>query len=151
MGPSVLAIRHGDLLPLLGTHLDLGYHAMVSLSRDGDRLAAALSRLGFACVRGSSSRGGREALAQARAVIAHGGVVVVATDGPRGPAESIAPGVLALARGAPLHAVSATCTGPRLPTWDRARLPLPFARVHVRCTPVEADPDAIRTAWRTPG
>ncbi len=151
-GPAVIAIRHGDLLPLLGTHLDRGYCAMVSLSRDGDRLASVLAHLGFTCVRGSSSRGGREALAAAREVLARGGVVVIATDGPRGPAEHVAPGVLALARDAPLHALSASGGGARLDTWDRARIPHPFARVRVQARRVDpADgPEGVRAAWHTP-
>ena len=145
-GAAVVAIRHGDLLPLLGTHLDRGYVAMVSASRDGERLVAVLARLGFGAVRGSSSRGGVRALLGARRALAGGRNVVVAVDGPRGPAGTVGPGVVALARGAPVIVATAQAPGLRLPTWDRALVPWPFARVEVRYEVVAGDIDAVRRA-----
>jgi lysophospholipid acyltransferase (LPLAT)-like uncharacterized protein len=56
-------------------------------------------------------------------------------DGPRGPAGIAKPGVIALARasGAPLVPVGFSASpAKRFGSWDRAILPLPFARV--RCS-----------------
>jgi lysophospholipid acyltransferase (LPLAT)-like uncharacterized protein len=145
-GAAVVAIRHGDLVPLLGTHLDRGYVAMVSASRDGERLVAVLARLGFHTVRGSSSRGGVRALLGARRALAEGRCVIVAVDGPRGPVGSVAAGVGALARTAPVIVATAQARGLRLPTWDQALIPWPFARVVVRYDVVSGDVDAVRRA-----
>ncbi len=145
-GAAVVAIRHGDLVPLLGTHLDRGYVAMVSASRDGEHLVAVLAHLGFRAVRGSSSRGGVRALLGARRALAEGERVIVAVDGPRGPVGSVAPGVVALARTAPVIVATAQARGLRLPTWDHALIPWPFSRVVVRYDVVSGDVDAVRRA-----
>jgi len=105
----------------------------VSRSRDGDYIAAAMIDLGFAPPpRGSSSRGGASALrAMGRALV--GGTTVAAlVDGPRGPAGEVKPGVLWLARvsGVPITPVAFAARPVwRFGSWDRTRLPPPFARV----------------------
>lgn len=112
---------------------------MVSPSADGEFIAQALSRAGFPAIRTSSAKKGDTA--KARAAVAAireainwvdgGGVLIVTPDGPRGPAEVIAPGSLQIARktGAPIYlmglAVSPAIT---LDTWDRITLALPFGR-----------------------
>jgi lysophospholipid acyltransferase (LPLAT)-like uncharacterized protein len=148
-GPAVIALLHGELLPLLGTHLDRGVVVLVSRSRDGERLARILEGLGYVCVRGSSSRGALSALRAARRALAVGRVLAVAVDGPRGPAGSVAPGVFALARHAPLWAARAQAPGARLPTWDRACVPWPFAsvRVHFARVQGEGGETSLREAW----
>ncbi len=68
--------------------------------------------------RSDSSRAGRRAVA-------------IPVDGPRGPAESVAPGAVALARasGAWIVPLAAASRRPwRLRSWDGTRLPRPFAR-----------------------
>lgn len=58
--------------------------------------------------------------------------LVIAVDGPRGPAGSIRPGALWLARrsGCPIvPGAFAARPGPRLPRWDRLLLPLPGGHV----------------------
>ena len=119
----------------------------VSLSRDGDIAEHALRRLGFArSPRGSNSRGGsallREMIRRVRAGESGG----VLPDGPRGPAFVAKLGVLALAAttGVPLVplGVAAAPVG-RLTSWDRAIVPLPFARVRVVYgNPLEVPEDA---------
>ncbi len=114
------------------------YHPaiMVSPSRDGEYLARFMRAMGCITVRGSSSRGGREALA---ALSEHmqkiGGIGTTAADGPRGPAYEAKIGliVLAMRSGSPL--VPVACSADRAwvfsKSWDRTMLPKPFARVKV--------------------
>jgi lysophospholipid acyltransferase (LPLAT)-like uncharacterized protein len=118
----------------------------LSLSRDGELAERALLRLGFArSPRGSSSRGGsallREMIRRVRAGESGG----VLPDGPRGPAFEAKPGVVALAAatGVPLVPVGiAAAPACRLGSWDRALLPLPFARVRlVYGDPIEVPKD----------
>jgi lysophospholipid acyltransferase (LPLAT)-like uncharacterized protein len=117
---------------------------MFSKSRDGDLLAGFAQRLGIIPARGSSSRGGREALRQMRAFLKMPGPRKVATvlDGPRGPRCQAKIGMLTLARGSAvpllpimMSAKPAITLGS---TWDRTLIPLPFSKVVV----------AYRRPWR---
>jgi lysophospholipid acyltransferase (LPLAT)-like uncharacterized protein len=73
--------------------------------------------------------------------------VVVVPDGPRGPSETVKPGVVALARmtGAPVVPVALGASSEwRARSWDGFRVPKPFARCVVRFG------DPLRVA-RSPG
>ncbi|MDJ0786374.1 MAG: DUF374 domain-containing protein [Myxococcota bacterium] len=134
-GPFVAAVWHEGLVIAGGTYRDHGLAVPVSMSRDGDQVAAILGNLGFAeSPRGSSSRGGTSALRQMIKRVRQGERIGVLTDGPRGPARQAKPGALALAAatGAPLVPVGfAARPALRLSSWDAAILPLPFARVQI--------------------
>jgi len=105
----------------------------VSRSRDGDRIDAVLQRLGFGpSPRGSSSRDGPIALRGMIEAARKGQPVGILCDGPRGPARVCKPGALAAGRatGRPIRPIGiAAKPAIRFPSWDRAFLPLPFARV----------------------
>lgn len=107
---------------------------MISQSKDGEMLAQYAAGLGVVPVRGSSSRGGRDALEQMRRHLADGGkACATVLDGPRGPAYVAKKGMLVLAKlsGAPLVPViwSATRTLTMRDSWDKTVLPLPWSRV----------------------
>ena len=145
-GPVILALWHGELLPLILTHRGRGYAAMVSHSADGDRLAARLSRWGFTLVRGSTSRGGAQAARAGIVALRDRGVLAIAVDGPRGPAGALKPGAAALALMAPARLVAARVElsmAFRLPSWDRATIPLPFSRVIVHYNVVDVNPNDL--------
>jgi hypothetical protein len=105
----------------------------VSRSRDGDRIDAVLQRLGFGpSPRGSSSRDGPVALRGMIEAAREGQSIGILCDGPRGPARVCKPGAVAaaLATGRPIRPIGiAGAPAIRFPSWDRAFLPLPFARV----------------------
>jgi lysophospholipid acyltransferase (LPLAT)-like uncharacterized protein len=133
--PFVLVAWHQGVLVAAYALRDRGLWVPLSLSRDGELAERALRRLGFSrSPRGSSSRGAsallREMIRRVRAGESGG----VLPDGPRGPAFEAKPGVLALASatGAQLVPVGVAATRVRrLGSWDRAVVPLPFARVRV--------------------
>lgn len=112
----------------------LGY--LISPSRDGDAAARVFEDLDLRVIRGSASRGGAQALREIYQAIRRDGISPVVTpDGPRGPNEVFKSGVAMLASlsGAPLIPLAcAARPGVQLSSWDRTRLPLPFARVAVR-------------------
>lgn len=139
--PFVAAFLHGEQLPLVALHRDLPLCGVASQSRDGALLAGVLTRLGYAVLRGSSSRGGAAVLLGAVAALRAGQCPSFAVDGPRGPAGSVAPGPQALARraGVPLLWVRAEAPGLRLRTWDHFLIPWPFARVRIRYIDVPRD------------
>lgn len=107
---------------------------LVSQSRDGELIAKALHRFGFETVRGSSSRGGGSAFLKMVDIVRAGRSVAFTPDGPRGPFQSIQPGVLALAAktGAPIVPIAwAGSRTKELKSWDRFLIPYPFAHYSV--------------------
>jgi len=109
--PLIYAVWHGRILmvPWLNVQLRRTHGArlarvLASRSRDGEMVARWVQRFGLAVVRGSSSRGGAAALRALAAAVQAGEDVAVVPDGPRGPAERLQPGVVALAAltGAPI-------------------------------------------------
>jgi len=121
--------------------------AMISQSRDGDLIADVCRRLNFRPVRGSSSRGGHEALAAMVKELSVHPVAVHALDGPRGPRGLIKAGIIRMAQhsGAPIIPVYISVNRAwTLGSWDRFLIPKPFSTVWVRWDkpiPVPAEPD----------
>ena len=116
---------------------------MISRSRDGELIADVARRLGWHPVRGSSSRGGSEALGQLKALALQGYKIGHIVDGPRGPFAAVKPGLLSIAQftGVPVVPV---CTSAQhtwtFNSWDRFMVPKPFSRIAVRFgAPVEID------------
>jgi hypothetical protein len=112
---------------------------MVSTHRDGELITRVIGRLGFGAVRGSSTRRGAQALFGMAAEGKRGLDLAVTPDGPRGPRETLKPGLVVLARrtGRPVVPI-ANSTWPRieLRSWDHFHIPLPGAR----CVVVIGDP-----------
>lgn len=110
---------------------------LFSRSGDGDLIAGFAERLGVIPVRGSTSRGGGEALRRMVSFLQGPGGRKAATvlDGPRGPRCVAKKGMVALAKmaGVPLLPVmvSAWPAITLKKTWDRTMIPLPFSRVLV--------------------
>ena len=137
-GNVIYAFWHHDLGVLAYTHRHRGAHALVSQHRDGAWIAGVLERLGHGLVRGSSRRGGTEALFQLAQVLEAGHDVSIAVDGPIGPRHTVHAGALLLARrtGVPILPGCVTMDrGLRLRTWDQLQLPACGARVRVRFGP----------------
>jgi lysophospholipid acyltransferase (LPLAT)-like uncharacterized protein len=107
---------------------------LASRSRDGELVARWVARFGLSVVRGSSSRGGAEALRALAASVRAGQDVAVVPDGPLGPRERVQAGIVVLAAttGAPIVPLAfAARPARRLASWDRFLVPLPFARAAV--------------------
>lgn len=134
--PWVLAFFHGTQWPLLAWRRRRPTAVLVSLSRDGDIQAGALSALGFSVVRGSSSRGGARGLASLVRALARGSHdAAFAVDGPRGPYGAPKPGAALAARRVGALVVpmgSAIMSGKVFErAWDRFALAWPFSRVAI--------------------
>ncbi len=71
---------------------------IVSKSLDGEMIARVVKSLGWLPVRGSSSRGGEEALAEIKRLGTSGFRVGHIVDGPRGPFGVIKPGLIRIAQ-----------------------------------------------------
>lgn len=132
--PIIFAFWHGRMLALLWKHRNEGASVLISEHKDGELVARAALALGYRTVRGSSFRGAERALLGMIRVVESGGDVAFTPDGPRGPAETFAPGALIVAQrtGAPIVLVtSAARRAWRLRSWDGFRIPKPFARVTI--------------------
>jgi lysophospholipid acyltransferase (LPLAT)-like uncharacterized protein len=120
---------------------------LISQHADGQLIAEATERLGFSTVRGSTTRGGVEAIRQ---LLKHGqdAALAITPDGPRGPRRQIQPGLIYLAArtGLPIVAAGFGYQRPwRMKSWDRFALPRPWSRaVCVTGVPIAVPADAER-------
>lgn len=94
----VYAFWHGRQVFLTYLHRDRRIHPLISHSRDGELIARVCRSFGMEPVRGSSSRGGTEALLQMRTIMDKGEPVAFTPDGPRGPLRQVQSGVLIVAQ-----------------------------------------------------
>lgn len=134
-GNVIYAFWHSSLLVLACTHRHRDIQVLVSQHRDGELIARILARMGYGLVRGSSRRGGAEALFRLATLLEQGKDVAVTVDGPVGPRYAVHPGVVLLARrtGRPIVPVVPTYErGTMLRTWDALRVPRPGTRVRVQ-------------------
>jgi lysophospholipid acyltransferase (LPLAT)-like uncharacterized protein len=108
---------------------------LVSPSVDGDLVARIVERIGGRVVRGSATRSGVQAMRLLyRDIVRRRSSTVLLPDGPHGPVHVCKEGALLVARlsGAPVLPVGCACSREwRLRTWDRLRVPWPFARVRI--------------------
>src|SRR4030042_876133 len=105
---------------------------MISRSRDGDLIAGVASLTGWNPVRGSSSKGGKEALRVMIDLLKETGLAGHIMDGPRGPAGRVKPGAIRLALDAGAAVVPFYVAADRswfFNSWDHFFIPKPFAKV----------------------
>ena len=129
--PILYVLWHGRMFLPVDVLRHQGVVTMASKSRDGNLIARWLENNGYRVTRGSTSRGGSEALRHMvrQLRLGHSGALTV--DGPRGPARVVQSGVVRLARltKAWILPISFSSTCPLfLRSWDRYLLPKPFSR-----------------------
>lgn len=108
---------------------------MISRSADGELIAGVASFSGWCPVRGSSSRGGREALFQMVDHLMENGLAAHILDGPRGPAGEVKNGAVKIAMDAGARMVPVYVEADAMwlfNSWDRFFIPKPFTRVRIR-------------------
>jgi lysophospholipid acyltransferase (LPLAT)-like uncharacterized protein len=143
---AVVAFWHGDMLPVWKRFSHHRCTALVSQSRDGGLLTQLLQRWGFHVIRGSSSKGSKEAWAELLGA-AEKGLVLITPDGPRGPARKLKAGAVVAAYRAqvPLWLCRVKCRAAIRGThWDRFLIPLPFARIDLEFLPFIVPAQASR-------
>jgi len=128
--PGIYPFWHAHQLSLLSHLGRTGAAILVSRSRDGEYVARIAAAAGFRPVRGSTSRGGAEGLKRLIEEARHGRAVAITPDGPRGPRHRVQRGVIAVARnsGRPIRPLAVGLSDFwEVPSWDRFRIPKPFA------------------------
>lgn len=129
----IFAFWHENLAVLLPRYPNSPVTLLISQHRDASWLKYAAAYLGFNVVRGSTTRGGAEAIRQLRR-LRETTSFAITPDGPQGPRQEMALGPLFLASRLkmPLVPVGVGYDRPwRLNTWDRFAVPKPFSRARI--------------------
>jgi lysophospholipid acyltransferase (LPLAT)-like uncharacterized protein len=133
-GNVLLCTWHSRLLGLCYSHRHRNIGIMVSKSYDGEWISRIVIKLGYRTYRGSASRNGVPALVKMLRN-KDSGDLALTVDGPRGPAEKVKLGAIALASrsGLPIVPISyAASSAWRLNSWDHFIMPRPFSKITVR-------------------
>jgi len=151
--PCIISFWHGRLIfmPFVPSYKKRIINILISHHRDGLLISDTMKWFGLPTIFGSSSRGSHEAL---RSILRHtkaGETIAITPDGPRGPYQEVAPGVIWIARMTGLPIVPLTFSSTRrrhLRSWDRFLLPRYFGRIHIYAAsplliPRDASDDAI--------
>jgi lysophospholipid acyltransferase (LPLAT)-like uncharacterized protein len=124
-----------------------GFTILASRSRDGEIGARIARRLGLQTVRGSSSSGAEDALAELIEIARRGECIGFVADGPRGPSRiaKVGPIIAAKLSGRPIVPMACAMRGGfRLRSWDSMRVPV-LARIVARAgIPTSVPQDAMR-------
>jgi len=139
----ILAFWHDQLLLMPPVYKGVAVKVLISPSRDGEMIARTIAHFGMGAVRGSSSRGGSEALREMIALADEAIDLGITPDGPKGPRHQVKFGALQLARatGRPIIPIAFACShGHRFASWDRFLLPYPWGKgVYRAGTPLYAE------------
>ena len=107
---------------------------LTSQSYDSEYTSRCIQRLGFGVIRGSSTRGGVQALVGMIRMMREGYEMAFTVDGPKGPRYEAKPGPVLLAKKtgnpiAPFTVEFKKCW--KLKSWDRLQIPKPFTKAVV--------------------
>jgi len=134
--PFMVAFWHGKLLlaPFIYKKLRKNVRIGVIISDhfDGEMIAKTMGFFGFETIRGSSSKGGIKALKESFGRINDGYDIAITPDGPRGPYQSLADGIVSISQKKSLQVVAFNYTASafwELKSWDRFMIPKPFSTV----------------------
>jgi len=128
----VVAFWHGSMLIGWFMQRNRNFASLVSKSKDGDVLTAILEKWDFHVVRGSSSKGGHEALDMMIHLTEENYHLALTPDGPTGPIYKMKPGAVITARRSqiPLLLVGIGMKSKwTLKSWDKFEIPKPFSAV----------------------
>ena len=127
----IVVFWHNRLLMCPFAYEGKDMNVLISSHGDGELIANTMKRFGFNTVRGSSSKGGVEAMRELVRLVRKNSDLAITPDGPRGPAEVVKQGVAHVARvtGRPVLPLSfASSRFRRFDSWDRFQMPFPFSR-----------------------
>jgi lysophospholipid acyltransferase (LPLAT)-like uncharacterized protein len=123
-----------------------GIIVLSSSSFDSEYTARCIQRLGFGIIKGSSTRGGIQALVGMIRMMKQGFAMAFTIDGPKGPRYEAKAGPILLAKktGNPLMPFVIECEKFwTIKSWDRLQIPKPFTKANLIISPpIFVDPTA---------
>jgi len=149
-GRMIYAFWHETLLAPIAVRPQA--RVLISQHRDGELIAQVCQWLGLGVIRGSTARGGSQALLEMIRGDNDGSHLAITPDGPRGPRRELKPGVVMVASqtGLPIVLIGIGFTRAwRASSWDRFAVPLPFSTlVGVMSEPILVPKDLDRPALK---
>ncbi len=146
--PSVVALWHNRIIftaCFVPKALMKRMTVLISNSRDGEYVSAFIKFFGLNVARGSSSRGGAQALVTLMNEIKCGNNVILTLDGPPGPKYTIHQGAIVIAQkqSVPIIPLSVNAKSYwQIRSWDQTQIPKPFSKVTFKVgTPIEIPAD----------
>ncbi|MBL7196089.1 MAG: lysophospholipid acyltransferase family protein [Desulfobacterales bacterium] len=134
-GKVIFAVWHSRMLLVSYLCKGLNGTAMVSRSKDGEIAARIIQSQGHEAVRGSTMKGGLQALSRLiKKVKEKNKPCLIVPDGPQGPRCKVQPGIIILAKktGYPIVPISYSAGKIKVfASWDRFILPFPFTKCRV--------------------
>jgi lysophospholipid acyltransferase (LPLAT)-like uncharacterized protein len=124
----IYSFWHEGLLAPLATKPKI--RVLISQHTDGELIAQICERLGIGVFRGSTARGGCQALLEMIRAAGSDTHLGITPDGPRGPRRELKSGVVMIASQSGLKVVPTGIgfvRAHRFQSWDRFALPLPFS------------------------
>lgn len=132
---AVFIFWHSQMLAGWSLFKNNKTYALVSQSKDGEILSTLLEKWNYQVSRGSSSKGGKEALKDLTEAAKDGYSIVITPDGPRGPAMKIKNGALIISHetGIPIIPVKVNYSSKKIlsKSWDKFEIPYPFSKCEV--------------------
>lgn len=129
----VLGSWHQTMFTNFTIHTTRRFTMIVSASKDGDVMANAMISFGHQPARGSSSKGGKEALLEVIRMMKTGLPAAMAMDGPRGPFHIAKPGAIEMARATESPIIPFGSAAKSFwcfhKSWDKFIIPKPFSKV----------------------
>jgi lysophospholipid acyltransferase (LPLAT)-like uncharacterized protein len=148
----IIAFWHECVLLSLHSRWRIPTTAIVSQSKDGDLSAAVLHLYKAETARGSSTRGGENALRDALRAFKAGRNLALTPDGPKGPRRAVKEGVVGIAQitGMPIVPFYFTAKNKkRLRSWDGSIVPIPFSKaMFIYGPPIAVPRDGDAEEWR---
>jgi len=145
-GEGIAAVFwHGSMIAGWYVFRGKNSSALISASKDGEMLNGVLKNWKYKTIRGSSSKGGKEALEVLVNELKENRIVAITPDGPRGPYHEFKPGAVVAAKKSGKKLVLAGIDYKKkkqLKSWDKFEVPLPFSKVKmVFSDPIEINPE----------
>ena len=132
----ILVSWHGKVLGLMEYMKHKGYFALVSQSRDGDLITRIAKNFGYSFFRGSSSKGGKEAIKNMGDFFKENidAKIIITPDGPTGPEHKVKPGALIISQnsGRPIVPMIVDVKNSwKFKNWHTFYLSKPFSKMRV--------------------
>lgn len=130
----VLAFWHGTMTIPWFLHRNKNFGAIVSQSKDGKLLSNLLEKWNYKLTRGSSHKGGKEALGRLLEMAGNNYSIAITPDGPTGPVFKMKPGAVVTAKksGIPLLLMGVGYKKfYEFRSWDNFKIPKLFSEAQV--------------------